>query len=193
MPHRIIEFLSKTHEIPSEEIDILVKLVKPIILKKGEFLSKEGEIPKYGAFVLSGILREYYTDVKNTDYIRRFYFENWWMVDLYELLYEKPALCSLQAIQDSNILTFTKFDCDILMKKCPVSTKILKEISAAEKYSIAKKEKEKRSLTALENYKLLLKNYPNLDKKIPLFHIASYLNIKPESFSRIRKQMNLNI
>ena len=191
MPHRIIDFLSKTHEIPSEEVKILASLVKPIVLKKGEFLSIEGKIPKHGAFVLSGILREHYTDVKNTDYVRRFYFENWWMVDLYELLYEKPALCSVQAIQESHLLTFTKSDCDILIEKCPVSTKILQEISAAEKYSIAKKEKEKRSLSAQENYELLLKNHPDLDKKIPLFHIASYLNIKPESFSRIRKQMNI--
>ncbi len=191
MPYRIIEFLSKTQNIPPEEIKILSNLVKPITLQKGEFLYKEGKIPKHGAFVLSGIFREFYTDTKGVEYIRRFTYENWWMVDLYELLYAKPALCSVQAIEVSEILTFTKSDCDILLKECPVASKILQEISAAEKYSIAKKEKQKRSLSAQENYELLLLNHPNIDKKIPLFQIASYLNIKPESLSRIRKQMNL--
>lgn len=191
MTSKIIEFLSKTQEIPQAEIDILVNLVKPTIIKKGEFLYVEGKTPKHGAFVVDGILREYYTDAKGVDYIRRFAYEDWWMVDLYELLHEKPALCSVQAIEDSNLLTFTKKDCDILIKKCPIASCVLHEISAAEKYSLAKNEKKKRSLTAQENYESLLANHPGIDKRIPLFHIASYLNIKPESLSRIRKHMNL--
>ncbi len=191
MPQRIIDFLSKTKEIPLKEIDVLSKLVQPLTLKKGEFLYQEGKIPKHGAYVLSGILREYYTDTKAVDYIRRFTYKNWWIVDLYELIHEKPALYSVQAIEDTEILTFTKRDCDILLKECPTATSIILEITAAEKYSIAKVEKQKKSLTAVENYQNLINTYPGIDKKIPLFQIASYLNIKPESLSRIRKQLNL--
>ncbi|NIJ44526.1 CRP-like cAMP-binding protein [Wenyingzhuangia heitensis] len=188
---RIIDFFSQTHEIPQSEIEILINLVKPTTILKGEFLYIEGKTPKHGAFVLDGILREYYTDAKGVDYIRRFAYQNWWMVDLYELLHEKPALCSVQAIEDTNLLTFTKKDCELLIKKCPTAASVLREISAAEKYSLAKNEKKKRSLSALENYETLLQNHPGIEKRIPLFHIAAYLNIKPESLSRIRKQMNL--
>ena len=190
MSNQIIEFLSKTEQIPVEEIEILSGLATPLKLKKGDYLHEEGKIPKRGAFVLSGILREFYTDVKNTDYVRRFHFKNWWIVDMYELMCEKPALCSVQAIQDTEVLTFTKKSLDVMMKNCPIATKVLHEISSAEKYSLAKKEKEKRSLTAIDNYKNLLRNNPELDRRIPLFHIAAYLNIQPESLSRIRKQIN---
>lgn len=183
--------MSKTRKIPQKEIDILSKLIQTLTLKKGEFLYQEGKIPKHGAYVISGILREYYTDAKAVDYIRRFTYENWWIVDLYELIHEKPALYTVQAIEDTEILTFTKRDCDILLKDCPIITSIILEITAAEKYSIAKVEKQKRSLPAVENYQNLINTYPGIDKKIPLFQIASYLNIKPESLSRIRKQLNL--
>jgi len=192
MPTRIVDFLSKTHEIPQAEIDILVNLVKPLVIKKGDFLYKEGKVPKHGAFVLQGILREYYTDSKGVDYVRRFAYEDWWMVDLYELLHEKPALCSVQAIEDTQLLTFSKNDCNVLMNECPIAAKVLREISSAEKYSLAKNEKQKKSVGAQENYESLLKNHPEIEKRIPLFHIASYLNIKPESLSRIRKQMSLS-
>lgn len=191
MPKRIIDFLSKTHEIPKSEANVLMSLVKTMTLYKGEYLNLEDKIPKHGAFVISGILREFYTDTKGVDYIRRFAYENWWMVDLYELLHCKPALCSVQAIEKTELLTFTKEDCNVLINKCPIATKVLREISSAEKYSLEKKEKQKRSLSALENYECLLKLHPGIDKRIPLFHIASYLNIKPESLSRIRKQMSL--
>lgn len=190
MPGRIVDFLSKTHKIPKSESDILMCLVKKVTLTKGEYLNFEDKTPKHGAFVVSGVLREFYTDAKGVEYIRRFAYENWWMVDLYELLLEKPALCSVQALEKTEILTFTKEDCNILIEKCPVAAKVLYEISAAEKYSLAKKEKQKRSLSAQENYESLLKLHPGIDKRIPLFHIASYLNIKPESLSRIRKQIS---
>ncbi|MDO6738122.1 Crp/Fnr family transcriptional regulator [Wenyingzhuangia sp. 2_MG-2023] len=192
MPQRIIDFLSKTKEIPPNEVDLLIQLVKPTTLEKGAFLYPEGKTPKHGAYVLSGILREFYTDTKGVESIRRFAYQDWWIVDLYELIHEKPALYSVQALESSELLTFDKKACDILIQKCPVTTSILLEISAAEKYSIAKKEKQKRSLSAQENYLSLLSNHPGIDKKIPLFHIASYLNIKPESLSRIRKQIGLS-
>ncbi|MGY6650122.1 Crp/Fnr family transcriptional regulator [Wenyingzhuangia sp. IMCC45574] len=190
MPHRIIDFLTRTKDIPSQEIEVLADLVQPLTLKKGDFLYEEGKIPKNGAYILSGVLREYYTDSKASDYIRRFAFKDWWVVDLYELIHEKPALYSVQAIKDTELLIFTKKNCDILLEKCPITTSVILEISAADKYSIAKKEKQKRSLSAVENYLSLLNSFPGIDKEIPLFQIASYLNIKPESLSRIRKQLN---
>ncbi|MDB4297837.1 cyclic nucleotide-binding domain-containing protein, partial [Flavobacteriaceae bacterium] len=148
MPNRIIEFLSKTKKIPQNEIEILSGLVTITTLQKGEFIYHEGKIPKHGAFVITGLLREFYTDAKGIDYIRRFAYENWWMVDLYELLKEKPALCSVQALETSEIFAFTKENCEILIEKCPVAATVLKEISSAAKYSLSKKEKRKRSLTA---------------------------------------------
>ncbi|WP_010135774.1 Crp/Fnr family transcriptional regulator [Ochrovirga pacifica] len=190
MSHQIIDFLTKTKEIPQGEIDILKQLARPYTLQKGEFLYQEDKTPKHGAFVLKGILREFYTDTKATEHIRRFAYQNWWVVDLFELMHEKPALYSVQAIEKSEVLIFSKNDFEILVAQCPVTTSIILEISAAEKYSLAKNEKQKKSLTAAENYQQLLKTHPGIDKKIPLFQIASYLSIKPESLSRIRKQLN---
>ncbi len=42
---------------------------------------------------------------------------------------------------------------------------------------------------AAERYIHFKKLYPNLSKKVPQKHIATYLGIAPESLSRIRKAM----
>ena len=190
MSNRIIDFFSRTKPIPKEEAVLLSTQVTPITLKKDEHLYKEGEIPKMGAFVLSGCLREYYTDVKDNDYIRRFAFEDWWIVDMYELMHDRPALCSVQALEDCELLTFTANNIRFLKENCPTAASVLNEISSASKYSLAKNEKIKRSLFSQELYEHLLKKHPNINKRIPLYHIASYLDIKPESLSRIRKKIN---
>ena len=190
MPNRIIDFFSKTKDIPESEAILLSTQVNSITLKKDEHLYLEGEVPKYGAFVLKGCLREYYTDAKKNDYVRRFAFEDWWIVDMYELMHEKPALCSVQALEDCELLIFTKENVQYLKEKCPTAADVLNEISAAAKYSLAKNSKIKRSLFAQELHLFLLNKYPNIHKRVPLYHIASYLNIKPESLSRIRKKIN---
>lgn len=41
-------------------------------------------------------------------------------------------------------------------------------------------------LPAKEQYQKLLKNYPEIFQRLPLYHIANYLGIAPKSLSRIR-------
>lgn len=46
--------------------------------------------------------------------------------------------------------------------------------------------------TAEERYIELLNDYPDIEKEIPLKHIASTLGISPETLSRIRKKLDKN-
>ena len=40
-----------------------------------------------------------------------------------------------------------------------------------------------------ERYKNLLETRPDLLQRVPQYHLASYLGVKPESLSRIRKRL----
>ena len=43
--------------------------------------------------------------------------------------------------------------------------------------------------TAEERYLHFLKTFPDLAQRIPQYYIASYVGVKPESLSRIRKRL----
>ena len=45
------------------------------------------------------------------------------------------------------------------------------------------------NMTPEEHYRLLLETRPKVISRVPQYHIASYLGIKPESLSRIRKRI----
>jgi len=49
--------------------------------------------------------------------------------------------------------------------------------------------KELATLTAEQRYKKLIENFPSIIHNVPVQYIASFLGIKPESLSRIRRQM----
>jgi hypothetical protein len=61
-----------------------------------------------------------------------------------------------------------------------------------EQYYIRKTNREKDFLTktATERYEELITNRPELIHDIPVNMIAKYLGIKPESLSRIRKEIS---
>ncbi len=62
----------------------------------------------------------------------------------------------------------------------------------AEHYYINKTKREKDFLTksATERYLELVNTRPELVQQIPVHFIAKYLGIKPESLSRIRKEIS---
>jgi hypothetical protein len=49
---------------------------------------------------------------------------------------------------------------------------------------------ELATLTADQRYKKLIEHHPEIIHHVPIQYIASFLGMKPESLSRIRRQMN---
>lgn len=67
----------------------------------------------------------------------------------------------------------------------------------AEMVFILKEKREAELLlnSAPERYQQFLTDYPDLETRVPQYHIASYLGITPESLSRIRsilKEINID-
>lgn len=57
---------------------------------------------------------------------------------------------------------------------------------------LIEKEELKKTLTIEEQYIDLMENHPEIIKRVPLYHIASYLGVKPESLSRVKKKFKDN-
>jgi CRP-like cAMP-binding protein len=77
----LIEYLEKQHPLSTGDIEIIHSLFIPKKLLKGEFLLREGDTLKYGAFVCRGFLRSYVIDNKGKEHIIQFAPENWWISD----------------------------------------------------------------------------------------------------------------
>jgi CRP-like cAMP-binding protein len=89
--------------LTAEEISILRGNVIAKTLRKGEFMQREGDAVKNGAFIAKGLLRSYVIDNKGKEHIIQFAPENWWISDKAGVSKQANATFFIDAIEDSEI------------------------------------------------------------------------------------------
>jgi len=184
----LLAYFQRNFILTAEDIALIKSLFIPKEIKKGEFMLREGEVPKYGAFVCKGFLRSYFIDNKGKEHIIQFAPENWWVSAKPDGSQQTPSTIFIDAIEDSEILLIDRAGHIAMMEKVPgYATSFL---SGMQKRSEAKEKRIVHSLaaTAEERYNDFLQTYPNIVQRIPQHMLASYLGITPETVSRIRRK-----
>jgi hypothetical protein len=103
MYETLFAYFERSFVLTDTDKTLIKSVLVPKKLNKGEFMQREGEIARSGAFVAKGFLRSYVTDDKGKEHIVQFAPENWWVADK-SLMAEAKASFSIDAIEDSDIL-----------------------------------------------------------------------------------------
>jgi CRP-like cAMP-binding protein len=102
--HRLIlsNFAMHITLSPDEQEKVLALLELKRVSKR-HFLLHTGEINKHIYFVNHGCLRMFYADKDGTEHNISFYPENWWACDIVSFFKQKPAVNSIQALEDTEV------------------------------------------------------------------------------------------
>lgn len=157
-------------------------------LKAKELFVREGKSCAEIGFINSGSFRTYYlSDGKEIN--TRFVFENDFVVDYDSFLRSKPSKYTIQALEDSEIVTFNlKALTDAYDRSH--NWERFGRIMAEQSYQLTTDRVESfLFLDGEQRYLDLLKKEPRIFERVPLYHIASYLGMERESLSRLRKKI----
>lgn len=101
----------------------------------------------------------------------------------------KPSACYFQALEDCELLEITKENFAYLQTRVPKLNLWLSHKHTRKAIANSQKMVEMKTLSLEEHYNRLICQEPEIFKRVPLQYIASYLNVEPQSLSRLRKRL----
>lgn len=187
MANEVVDYLSKHVSLSNELVGIIENNIEVREFPKGTILLREGEPSNECYLIFKGCIRSYLIkdgEEKTTD----IYVEEQAVTPA---CYGQgmPSDCYLECVEDTvaaigspalECETFPKFPqlescCRVLMEKMMANSQAtLSDFKTA---------------TPEERYLKLLNQRSDLIRRIPQYQLASYLGIKPESLSRLRKRI----
>jgi CRP-like cAMP-binding protein len=187
--NEFIDYILQFGNLNNQQTDLILSKAKILELRKDEYFSEAGKIPRQVGFILEGVVRFCYYNNKGEEITHHFIDENNFVSDQQKFEAQVVASEYIQAVTDCKLLVFSKKDWDdisntivgwdnitgLILKNC-----LLKTI-------------ERRSPLVSEDattrYLSFIEHFPTLVNRIPLSYVASYLGITQQSLSRIRKNI----
>lgn len=175
-------------EITEEDFNMIIKTTSYKEYCKKTIVWREGDFTKEIGFVIKGCFRYFNINKDGEERNTHFAVEDWWIGDLNSIMDDQPALQSIEVLEDSKVLSIKKSDFNYLIENC-VGFRRFTHRKRNRAYAATVKRLADVNERAEVRYENLIKKYPDALNRIPLYHIASYLGIKPESLSRLRKSI----
>ncbi|ANE50835.1 Crp/Fnr family transcriptional regulator [Flavisolibacter tropicus] len=185
----LINQLKQVYKLSDKDCTRVIPLFESLTVKKNEHLFREGEVVRYVYFVEKGCLRQYYINNNGEDRTIYFKVENGWASELVSFLDNKPTELNLQALEDSSLQIINQKNWVYAMTQIRPLTMGFIRAQQDTNYSLKKRLAEATVETPEEKYLRFIKEEPELLQRIPLYHIASYLAMTPETLSRIRRKI----
>ena len=179
------ELARKYSTMTHDELDILESVLVPMKFAKGEIILKEGDVCEHIYYVERGLTRQFY--FKNgkelTEHIG---VEHSIVMCIESLFKEKPTYLQLEALEPTLVYAMPKHrleevalhnvNIQILYRKILEESLIISQVHAD----------MLRFETAQDRYLKLCKQSPQVVLRAPLVYVASYMQMTPETLSRVR-------
>lgn len=186
---RLIDLINSISPVPAKDLALLLPIgVKTVVKKKNNALV-QGEVCKNIYFVISGFFRMYYIDLEGNEINTRFAQEDSFMVDFQSFLTQQPSSYYWQAMKDCEVLAFAFRDVQRLYASSPAWQKFGRLVAERVYLQLNERVEMLQFMSPEQRYQHLLITRPELFNQISQFQMASYLGIKPESLSRLRKRL----
>lgn len=181
-------FIKEFGMLTDDEIDIIVDNANIKSFKKGTVLLREGQVARECYFVLKGLVREYY--IKDGEERTTNFFTELEPVNSFTSHTSgKASKHFLVCVEDCALTVGTDSLEQEMCQRIPRLESIIRQEVENNTGKMQDEMAKFITSTPEELYADLVENRPELLNRVPQHQIASYLGVKPETLSRIRKRM----
>lgn len=157
--------------------------------KETEYLFRGGNVCNSLYFVIEGILRIVAINDKGLDITHYFIKEGQFCTMLDSFNNGSIAQDGIQASSPLKVLEISKKNLQQLCKTLPFMIDIIDQVNQQRLLEKIRLKNIYSGEDSKNRYKLFLTEQPGIVYRVPLNHVASYLNVTPQSLSRIRRSL----
>jgi CRP/FNR family transcriptional regulator, anaerobic regulatory protein len=181
----IVQNLAVTEELKQ----IIEQHFTPLQISKNTIIEEEGKVPQHLYFINEGYMRSFYYDNNGDEVTTYLATPEQYMASFLSLSQQKISTENIETITDCSLLKISREDFLKIIEKYPQFREYSLQIFEQAFTKMNERANDLATLTAEQRYSQLLNNQGNILQNVPIQYIASFLGIKPQSLSRIRKQM----
>jgi len=159
-------------------------------ISKGDLILEADTVWNYNAFVSSGLFCTYWVDTLGGKHIKNFAHKNYWVGDRESLLSGKPSLLNIEAIEDAELVMIHQKDFHILRREVDLFNKMMQGLVQNNAAFVQNRISDNMRVSDHEKYENFLKKYMPVAHRIPHDMIASYLEMSPETLTRVLNSLN---
>lgn len=181
------QYISGFVSLSNEEFTLLADTLVIRSFDKKELLTNAGEVENYLNFVVKGLVRKYFMKGR-TEVITQIAREGEFVNSSASFLSGTPSPYVVETLEPSTFLSITRQQLEKLYEESPRIER-LGRIAITHLFLQREEwEHECLRLDTRERFMHFIKNNPDLVQRVPQKYLASYLNMKPETFSRLKHQ-----
>jgi CRP-like cAMP-binding protein len=172
--------------IPEDQWRLFEQNLAEREFEKGEYLLRAGEVGSAFFFVTRGLVRFFYSTDSGKEFNKHFAMENDFAGSFHSLLLQAPCGFHIQAIEQTSTIVLPNQVMSAFYDRHPCWERLGRKM--AEKLLLVKEAREKELLLdSLDvRYQRFLTEFPGLHRRIPQYHIASFLGVTDVALSRLR-------
>lgn len=183
---KLFSVLASIHPISSGFRKAVERVLTPLSLPRYHLLLEATKISECAYFLDEGFAMSY-TFVKGKKQVEWFWNSGQIMVSARSFFEQVPSQEFLQLRTSSELFCITHDSVLHLFQTFPEAHFIYRVIMNQYYERSRERTRDMQHLTAVERYEKLIRYFPDVEQHVTQRHIASYLGIAPQSFSRIKR------
>ena len=189
MINSLLQSIQSLNNLSPQETGVVSSLFKLRTYKKGEFFLEEGRICKQVGFVVRGLMR-YYINQDGEEKTYGFSQENNYVCNYESFIPQRPSSKVIQAVEDSELFVISYADLQLLYASVREGERFGRLAIEAVFIQLLQDISSLYTETPEQRYERFLRDHADLQQRISQYHIASFVGVKPQSLSRIRRRIS---
>ncbi|MCO6478874.1 MAG: Crp/Fnr family transcriptional regulator [Phaeodactylibacter sp.] len=180
----LYRYFQEQLHLPAEEAAALLRFwQKPRSLRRGDFLTRKGQVEQHLYYIQEGTLIIFY-DIEENEQVVGFGYTDTMILSVPSFIRNRPSDYYLQALGPTELLGITRTDFYRLLEHYPRLESAWRRMVEEALLGRIEREIDLLTVSPRERIQRLLNRSPHIFQLIPNKYIASYLRMTPETLSR---------